>query len=297
MLLVVGRAGRGDSSFLARRIDVPERIISGVGVLVPTLRIAHMGIVEECIGGHETAHRGGVEAGAEVIEAGLGVAFFAGEHEGDVYASGVGGATGGNGPLAAEGVVIGATAIGVAIAIDEARVAEGVGEEMVHPIVGFPAGQKHAVEIVVLIRIVASAIGLFKNLRAGAIPVEIVGLSGRTGGGFADAFAVAVVEVGHAAGGGEVVFGVEDVGAADGAGLDQVSRGVVDVVGIRVLELVFGGGDHAPIFLGAASIRRGNGADAGEIAPGIVGFRRVQDRAGRRGAQTETSRSGVFAAR
>jgi len=219
---------------------------------------------------HEAAEVGGVVASAEVVEAALTVAFFAGEHEGDVDASGVGGATGGNGPLAAEGVVIGATAIGVTVAVDATRVAEGVREEMVHPIVRFATGQKHAIEIVVFIHVVAGAVGLFKDLRAGAIPVEIVGLSGRTGGGFADAFAVAVVEVGHAAGGGEMVFGVEDVGATDGTGLDQVSCGVVDVVAIRVLELVFSGGSHAPIFLSAASIRRGNGADAGEIAPGVV---------------------------
>ena len=49
-----------------------------------------------------------------------------------------------------------------------------------------------------------------------------------------------LLEVGHAAGGGEMVFGVEDVGAADGAGLDQVSCGVVDVVEVRVLELAGG---------------------------------------------------------
>jgi hypothetical protein len=52
--------------------------------------------------------------------------------------------------------------------------------------------------------------------------------------------------------------------------LDQVSCGVVDVVVVGVLKLVFGCGGHAPVFLGAASIRRGHRADAGEVAPGVV---------------------------
>ena len=141
---------------------------------------------------------------------------------------------------------------------------------MVFPVVGFLAVDEHAVEVEVAVEEIAGAISFLKDLGAAAVPVEVVGLSGCVGGGFADSFAVAVIKTGHAVGGDEMIFGVEDIGTADGAGLDQVSGGIVDVVVVGVLKLVFGSGAHAPVFLRAARIRGRNRADAGEIAPGVV---------------------------
>jgi len=53
-----------------------------ITVGVPALRVAGRGAGVARVGGHEAAEGGGVVAGAEVVEAGGGVAFFASEVEG-----------------------------------------------------------------------------------------------------------------------------------------------------------------------------------------------------------------------
>jgi hypothetical protein len=88
------------------------------------------------IGGHETAQVGGVEAGAEVVVAGFGVAFFGGE-----FAIVVGLRLGG--AFAAEGVVIGEIA-GAARAVEEPDIAEGIKAVVVDPVTGLFAGDEPA---------------------------------------------------------------------------------------------------------------------------------------------------------
>jgi hypothetical protein len=69
-------------------IEVAQRVVNGVGVLVPLLRIDHVPDAEpSLVRGHEPTHAGGIVAGAEVVEAvggaegggGFQVPFFAGE--------------------------------------------------------------------------------------------------------------------------------------------------------------------------------------------------------------------------
>jgi hypothetical protein len=54
-------------------------IVLDIATQVQPLGIALMLVWVEVIWGHEAAPLGGVEAGAEVVEAGFGIAFFAGE--------------------------------------------------------------------------------------------------------------------------------------------------------------------------------------------------------------------------
>src|SRR2546430_1267709 len=81
-------------------VNESKRIVKGVSIFIPILRVIQKSIEEivgrffrqsTCfhalpndhrvvwIGGHEAAEGGGVIAGAEVVEAGFGVAFLAGE--------------------------------------------------------------------------------------------------------------------------------------------------------------------------------------------------------------------------
>src|SRR6266513_5663898 len=92
------------------RVNKSKRIVKGVSIFIPILRVIQKSIEEIVgrffrqstyfhalpndhrvvwIGGHEAAEVGGVEAGAEVVEAALGIAFFAGE----VHRAGVGAAS------------------------------------------------------------------------------------------------------------------------------------------------------------------------------------------------------------
>ena len=90
-------------------VNNSERIVSCVPIHIKALRISEFGVGDwggdgGPVGGEEAAHRGGIVAGAEVVEIGFGVAFFAGEF--------VGGEIGGG----ADGVVLLAEGIqGVAI--------------------------------------------------------------------------------------------------------------------------------------------------------------------------------------
>ena len=69
---------------MAVGICVAQRVVLDVAVQVERLRIwkacvRNWGGTLAPVGGHEAAEIGGVVAGAEVVEAGFGVAFFAGE--------------------------------------------------------------------------------------------------------------------------------------------------------------------------------------------------------------------------
>src|SRR2546430_2768276 len=65
------------------------RVVQDIRVRVPALRCPQPSTCVVGIRGHEAAHGGGVVASAEVVEAGFGVAFLAGE----VHGAGVGAAT------------------------------------------------------------------------------------------------------------------------------------------------------------------------------------------------------------
>src|SRR5207248_685168 len=62
------------------RIDVDKRIVASIGVKVPTLRVRYVSSPRAGgIGAHEAAHAGCVVSGPEVVVAGFGITFFAGE--------------------------------------------------------------------------------------------------------------------------------------------------------------------------------------------------------------------------
>ncbi|SRR6266478_852617 len=60
-------------------VRVVSRVIASIGVEIPALRVCCLLIYQRFIGRDEAAEGGGVEAGAKVVEAGLGIPFFAGE--------------------------------------------------------------------------------------------------------------------------------------------------------------------------------------------------------------------------
>src|SRR5690348_7944058 len=63
---------------MPRWVDVTQRIVKNIGVEIKRLRVFPP-LARTVVGGHEAAEVGGVEAGAEIVEASFGVAFFAGE--------------------------------------------------------------------------------------------------------------------------------------------------------------------------------------------------------------------------
>jgi hypothetical protein len=150
------------------------------------------------IGRHEPPHVGGVVAGAEEVEAGFGVAFFAGEFV--VLGAGVGSDHG----FGSEGVVIRVVAGSGLPGLDDfARGAEVVGE-IVEDIIGIVAAcDALATEENALVERgvvgIASGIGFVERVGARAVPVELAV-------GFPDALAIAIVRVGNPGGGAEVVL-------------------------------------------------------------------------------------------
>jgi hypothetical protein len=87
---------------LAGRVNVQKWIISNVGVFIEALRIGeHLGPEIHRIGTHQTPHVAAVIPFFEVVEAGFGIAFFAGEVAGADIAAGSG-----DGLAVAEGLAI-----------------------------------------------------------------------------------------------------------------------------------------------------------------------------------------------
>jgi hypothetical protein len=140
------------------RIRYVDRVVQCVHVGVPRLRVVVGGTSVVRIGRHEAAEIGSQVAGLEIVEAGFGVAFFAGEF------AGVGG-VGLEDALAAEGVIvgdvpvhgIGRTAVG---GVNPANVAEGVEAVVVNPVVGLLAGDEQAAEVEIAEEFVAGGVGL-----------------------------------------------------------------------------------------------------------------------------------------
>ena|SRR5437667_453874 len=123
VVLLISRAVRGDGSCFAIRVRVAKWVVANIGVFIPALRIAHVGILVEGIWRHEPTHRTAEVPSTKVIKAGLGVAFFAGEFA--VLGAGVGGED----SFATEGIEIGVVAgSGLAILDDFAGRAEVVRE-------------------------------------------------------------------------------------------------------------------------------------------------------------------------
>ena len=79
MVVRVSRATCGNGSVLTSRVYLPQWVVASVGVLVQALGIADVRVLVERVGTHEPAHAGGIVRSPEVVEAGFGVAFFAGE--------------------------------------------------------------------------------------------------------------------------------------------------------------------------------------------------------------------------
>ena len=64
---------------VSRWIRAVERVVPDVAVKVPALRVFGLLVCKRFVGGQEATEVGAVIAGSEVVEAGFGVAFFAGE--------------------------------------------------------------------------------------------------------------------------------------------------------------------------------------------------------------------------
>ena len=65
------------------RVGEADGIVSRICVQIPALRIVRVLIRIRIVRRHEAAEGGGVVAGAEVVEVGFGIAFFAGEFVGE----------------------------------------------------------------------------------------------------------------------------------------------------------------------------------------------------------------------
>lgn len=127
------------------------------------------GMPTQRIGGHETTHRGGVEAGAEVIKPGLAIAFFAGEFVLSVGCRGLDEA------LAAERVVVGNVPLAL-VTVEETSIPEMVVSEcrdLEVAAVPFPAGYADSIKIVIAVLQARSVESRFGEGRCtSAVPVE-----------------------------------------------------------------------------------------------------------------------------
>ena len=128
------RASASEIPIQSSRVGVVKRVVADVAVQVPTLGVRASW--SSSGRGHEAADAGGVVASAEVVEAGLVVAFFAGEMEGALVAAGAGEAVA-KGKAGATFEVVGGVGGAVAaangaepIGMNEKRGAAGIGDEV-----------------------------------------------------------------------------------------------------------------------------------------------------------------------
>lgn len=140
---------------------------SGRNCTVQALRAVPVVVGSGIVGRRETAEARRVVTCGEVVVAGFGIAFFAGE-----FAGVVGGGL--DYTLGAEGVVVGNIPAAV-VAVNPADVAEGVEAVVVDPVVGLLASDQLPIEIEIAIEFVAVAIGLDDRAAACTVPIEFVG--------------------------------------------------------------------------------------------------------------------------
>jgi hypothetical protein len=179
-------AGTCQLDGLIFRVNQSQWVITNIGVLIEALGIGqHLSLEEHWIGRHEAAEGGGVVAGAEVVEAGFGVAFFGGEFV--VLGAGVG-----DGAFATEGIEVRIVARRAGSSGDDASGAEMVGKVVVDGVGEVAACDALAAEENIFVEAgvvsVARKVGLVEGITAHAVPVELAT-------GFLDTFAVTVIGV------------------------------------------------------------------------------------------------------
>jgi hypothetical protein len=193
------------------------------------------------IGRSPAAEGRGVVAGAEVVVAGFGVAFFAFEFIRRRASIGVC-------TLSAEGIEVSVVTESAGRGENLARGAEEIFAVIIDAVAADNAmGDALATEVNVLVGEIAGGIGFVEDFCAGAVPVEFAA-------GFLEAIAVAVVRVSDTGGSLDLAFGVPGVGVV--SIVESVAGSVVAERG----DLVVAVGDEAEAALDLATVV-GRGSD------------------------------------